>query len=46
MMNTTLAALVVSGCPVAAVVLGRTLRRLLPETGKNKTHATRVPPQL
>src|SRR6266576_6769881 len=40
-MNTTLVALVVFGCLVAAVVLGRTLRRLLPETEKNQTSRTR-----
>ena len=30
-MNTTLTALIVFGCLVGAVLLGRTLRRLLPE---------------
>ena len=30
-MNTTLTALVVFGCLVGAVLLGRTVRRLLPE---------------
>src|SRR5881396_3462608 len=30
-MNTTLTALIVFGCLIAAVLLGRTLRRLLPE---------------
>ena len=40
-MNTTLAALIEFGCFVAAVVPGRTLRRLLPETGKNLTSRTR-----
>jgi hypothetical protein len=34
-MNTTLAALIVFGCLVGAILLGRALRRLLPETGKN-----------
>src|SRR5206468_5743118 len=40
-MNTTLAALIVFGCLVGAVLLGRTLRRLLPETEKNLTSRTR-----
>jgi hypothetical protein len=40
-MNTTLAALVVFGCFVAAVLSGRILRRLLPETAKNLTSHTR-----
>ena len=30
-MNTTLAALIVFGCLVGAILLGRALRRLLPE---------------
>ena len=40
-MNTTLAALIVFGCLVAAVLPGRILRRLLPETGQNLTRRTR-----
>jgi len=39
-MNTTLAALLVFGCFVAAVLSGRILRRLLPEMGKNLTSRT------
>src|SRR5882724_3172046 len=41
MMNTTLTAIIVFGCLVGAVLLGRTLRRLLSETGKNLTSRTR-----
>jgi hypothetical protein len=40
-MNTTLTAIIVFGCLVGAVLPGRTLRRLLPETGNNLTSRTR-----
>ena len=40
-MNTTLAALIVFGRLVAAVLSGRILRRLLPEMGENLTSRTR-----
>jgi len=47
-MNTTLAALVVFGCLVAAVLSEKILRRLLREMGKkpNEPHETHATPQL